>query len=102
LGIARAIQSAVEAGEYTFNRHALERAEERDISPSEIEEALLATNSEVIEDYPDDFRGPSCLILCWTANGRPLHVQVCYPPLVEVVTVYEPDQTKWRDFRRRR
>ena len=100
--LLRAIQSAVTAGDYTFSRHGFERAEERDISPGQVEQALLTTNAEIIEDYPEDFRGASCLVLGWTEDGRPLHVQVCYPPLVEVVTVYEPDQAKWRDFRKRR
>ncbi len=94
-----AIQDAVRAGDYAFTPHAFQRAEERDVTPGEVEEALLAGNAEIIENYPGDSRGPSCLISGWTYTQRPIHVQVCYPPLIEVITVYEPDKTKWRDFR---
>ncbi len=52
-----AIQEAVRQGDFTYSAHAFERAEERDISPIEIEEAILATNAEIIEDYADDSRG---------------------------------------------
>ena len=100
--LLRAIQALVKARDYGFTVHGFEQAEERDITPEEIERALLAANAEIIEDYPEDERGACCLILGWTEDRRPLHVQVCYPPLVEVVTVYEPDEARWRDFRKRR
>lgn len=65
-------------------------------------EAIAA--GEVIEDYPDDKYGPSCLIYGKTRAQRPLHVQCSYPsrPLVRVITLYEPDPEKWIDNRTRR
>jgi len=68
-----------------------------------MDEALLGP-AEIIEDYPDDKYGPSCLILGFTRRGRPLHVQCSYPsrPLVKIVTLYEPDDDLWTDFRRRK
>ena len=82
--------------------HAVHQAEERRITPVEVEEALLADGSEIIEDYPDDARGPSCLILGWTRKRRPLHIQVSYPPMVFVITVYEPTADRWISYRTRR
>jgi hypothetical protein len=38
-------------------------------------EQAVSMRSEVIEDYPEDKYGPSCLILGFTVYGRPLHVQ---------------------------
>ncbi|MFZ0727812.1 MAG: DUF4258 domain-containing protein, partial [Desulfobacterales bacterium] len=75
----------------------------RDISVAEVA-AAIATRSEVIEDYPDDKYGPSCLILGYTKKGRPLHVQCSYPSrtLVKIITLYEPDPDLWIDFRARR
>lgn len=60
--------------------------------------------SEVIEDYPTDKYGPSCLLLGFTLADRPLHAQVSYPerPLIKVVTVYQPDEKRWIDHRHRR
>lgn len=61
-------------------------------------------NGEVIEDYPEDKYGPTCLILGFTQAGRALHVQCSYPSrvLVKIVTLYEPDPEAWIDFKVRR
>jgi hypothetical protein len=75
---------------------------ERHIAVGEVKEAVLVKSAEIIEDYPDDPRGPSCLILGMTAKGRPLHVQCSYPPGVVVITAYEPETTEWLDWRTRR
>ncbi len=52
---------------------------------------------EVIEDYPQDKYGPSCLVLGRTRAGRPLHVHCTYPsrPLLKIITAYEPGLTEW-------
>lgn len=88
---------------YEFSKHAVDQSVIRGISVSEAEEAICG-QSEVIEDYPKDKYGPSCLILGFTASGRPLHVQCSYPsrPLVKIITLYEPDPEQWTDFRIRR
>ena len=65
----------------------------RAIDAFEIEEAVIA--GDIIEDYPDDKYGPSCLIVGKTKAGRVLHVQVSYPPHVKVITVYEPSLNEW-------
>ena len=96
------IHSAISSRAYGFTLHAVRQAEERRITPGEVEEAVLAEAAEIIEDYPEDPRGSSCLMLGWTAVGRPLHIQVSYPPLVWVVTVYEPTPDKWIGHRTRR
>lgn len=85
---------------YVLTDHASDRTIKRDIDDFEIEEAVIA--GEVIEDYPDDKYGPSCLILGVTQAGRYLHVQVSYPPTVKVITVYEPAPDKWHDDLRTR
>jgi hypothetical protein len=75
---------------------------QRDISVREVEEALLNTDAEVIEDYPEDTRGSSCLILGFTTDGRPCHIQCTYPPNVAIITAYEPNPEEWIEWRRRR
>ena len=55
---------------------------------------------EIIEDYPEDSRGHSCLILGKGGNGRPIHI-VCAPKdeYLAVITTYIPDRVQWtRDF----
>ena len=48
---------------------------------------------DLIEDYPDDPRGHSCLLLGRGKNGRPIHV-VCAPTknYVAVITSYVPSR----------
>ena len=72
-------------------------------SVAEMEEAITG-GSEVVEDYPDDKYGPSCLILGFTKAGRALHMHCSYPsrPLIKIVTLYEPDPDLWVDFRIRK
>ena len=88
--------------EFEFSRHALDQTVLRRISVGEIRDAV--EHGELIEDYPNDKYGPSCLILGRTQAGRPLHVQCSYPsrPMIKVVTVYEPDPDRWVDFRLRK
>ncbi|MCH7718540.1 MAG: DUF4258 domain-containing protein [Chloroflexi bacterium] len=97
-----AIREVISSRRYLFTLHAIHQAEERKITPREVEQALLAISAEIIEDYPDDPRGSSCLVLGVTARGRMLHVQVTYPPAGWIITVYEPDEEKWIDARVRR
>ncbi len=97
------IQDKILRGQYELSKHAVDQSIVRDISTSEIEEAA-SNRSQIIEDYPDDKYGPTCLILGFTNSGRPLHLQCSYPsrPLIKVVTLYEPDKALWVDFRTRR
>jgi hypothetical protein len=97
------VRDKVGRREYEFTKHAVDQSVIRDIQVKELEEALLG-RSEVIEDYPDDERGPSCLILVFTSAGRPLHVQVSYPSRLrlKIITLYEPDPTLWIEFRQRK
>jgi hypothetical protein len=68
----------------------------------EVREAVAV--AVVIEDYPGDKYGPSCLLLGFTATSRPLHIQCSYPsrPLVKIITLYEPDPNQWIDLRTRK
>jgi len=88
---------------YEFSKHAVDQSIVRDISIAEVEEAISG-GGEIIEDYPDDKYGPSCLILGFTNAGRPLHLQCSYPSrtLIKIITLYEPDMDIWADFRIRK
>lgn len=80
---------------YLFTAHASQRGVQRGINSTDIEEAVIA--GEVIEDYPDDKYGPSCLILGTTISGKVLHIQVSYPPNVKLITLYEPSSDEWEN-----
>ena len=97
------IRNMIATRQYEFSKHALDQSIMRGICVSELEEAI-SNQSEVIEDYPDGKYGPSCLVLGFTFNGRPLHIHCSYPsrPLIKIVTLYEPDPGLWFDNRIRK
>lgn len=80
---------------FLLTAHASSRAVEREIDVNEIVAAILS--GEMIEDYPGDKYGPSCLVRGTTNKQRILHVHISYPPQVKVITVYEPDPAEWDD-----
>jgi len=96
------ISSKIREGLYEYSQHAVDQSIVRMISTKEIHEAI--ERGKIIEDYPDDKYGPSCLIYGKTNEGRPIHVQCSYParPLVKIITVYEPDPALWINFEIRR
>ncbi len=96
------IRKKIAAGSFEFSKHAVDQSILRRISVQEIRYAIRI--GEIIEDYPNDKYGPSCLVFGMTTENRPLHIQCSYPsrPLVKIVTLYEPDEDLWIDFRMRR
>lgn len=94
------LKKAFQDKTYIMTAHGSDRAVKRRIRSAEIEEAI--TSGEVIEDYLDDKYGPSCLILGYTEDQRPLHIQVSYPTKIKVITVYEPSLDEWEEDLRMR
>jgi hypothetical protein len=74
---------------------------ERMISTYEVQQVI--EKGELIEDYPEDVRGHSCLILGYGKNSRPIHV-VCAPKedYLAIITAYLPDSEQWEDHFRKR
>jgi len=86
-----------------FLPHAIQQMARPDrmISVTEVERVIL--NGEVIEEYPDDPRGRSCLMM-HLSGDRCIHV-VCAPKsdYLAIITVYLPDVELWElDFRTRK
>ncbi|MGB3405145.1 MAG: DUF4258 domain-containing protein [Microcoleaceae cyanobacterium] len=89
--------------QFEFSKHAVDQSIIRQVRVQEIREAIA--NGQVIEDYPQDKYGPSCLICGITEIQRPIHVQCSYPgrTLIKIITVYEPDPQRWNaNFTQRR
>ena len=96
------IRERIGSGDYVISFTHTEKLRERKIGARDVEEAIR--DGVIIEDYPDDPRGPSCLIL-GLSTGRPLHV-VCgrlEQHRILIITAYEPDPAEWEsDWRTRR
>ena len=86
-----------------FLPHAIQQMSlpSRMISGEEVEDVVW--NGEVIENYPEDLRGHSCLMLGYGEIKRAVHI-VCAPrdEYLAIITAYLPDPAVWsEDFRRR-
>jgi len=82
--------------------HAAERFRERGINISDIRNAI--NSGEIIEDYPNSYPYPSCLILGKNLRGEEIHVVLSDEGTASrIITTYFPDIDKWsEDFRVRR
>lgn len=67
-----------------------------------LEYALM--HGELLEDYPGDPRGPSCLVLSFAQQGYPIHAVCGKTPRgdMRIITVYIPMPPKRLDPRTRR
>ncbi len=94
---------AASAKKVLFLPHALRQMIRPDRMISRDEVRRVIAEGEVIEDYPDDPRGHSCLLLGYGQANRPIHL-VCSPKddYLAIITTYVPDKNEWSpDFRTR-
>jgi hypothetical protein len=87
-----------------FLPHAVKQMSRPDrmISVREVRRVVL--RGEIVEDYPEDARGRSCLMLGTGEAGRKIHV-VCAPrgEYLAIITAYVPETDEWDSgFRIRR
>ncbi len=86
-----------------FLSHAVRQMSRPDRMITTVEVYHVVESGEVIEDYVDDARGHSCLILGFGTEDRPIHV-VCSPKpdFLAIITAYLPEHDAWSvDFRMR-
>lgn len=84
-----------------FTVHAIQQMSHVDRLITREEVEFVIETGELLEDYPDDPRGHSCLI--GGRLSRPIHV-VCAPKAqyLAIITAYPPDPDQWADdFSRR-
>lgn len=96
------IRENVQNGFYDISGHAEEERRNDSLTMADLKEAV--NDGKIIEKYPDDPRGPSCLVLGYS-RGIPIHL-VCgeYPSgKTIIITVYRPDPVLWDEaFEKRR
>ena len=74
---------------------------DRIVTRREVREVIM--HGEVIEDYPEDPRGHSCLLLGFGGEGRAIHVVCAHrEEYLAIITAYLPDADEWSaDFKMR-
>ncbi len=87
-----------------FTPHAVNQMNRPDrlITRHEVIEVIL--HGEIIEDYPEDVRGHSCLLMALVSTGRVIHV-VCAPKrdYLTIISAYIPSPDRWEsDFKTRK
>ncbi len=90
---------AADIDNFKVTQHMTERIKERGIKLRAIQAAIRG--GEIIEQYPEDYPFPSCLVL----NLSPL-LHVCVGlggGKLWIITAYVPDTNAWeRDFKTRK
>lgn len=82
--------------------HGQLRLNERNISVDDVMNAI--NNGEIIEQYPQDFPFPSCLILGISIKNKYIHIVVSInEDKIYLITAYLPTTDKWSaDFKSRK
>ena len=96
------LQKLCENGSIRWTGHILKRLMQRGIFQVSVVQAIRS--GEIIEQYPDDYPYPSCLLLGTTEAGEALHI-VCVigEGKVWLITAYHPDPDEWEsDLKTRR
>jgi hypothetical protein len=93
------IQNLAARGEVEISRHGFKELAADDISIQDVLAGVPA--AEVIEEYPDYFKGPAIMTLQRDGAGKPIHLLWGVPagqskPAV-LVTAYRPDRVRWED-----
>lgn len=96
------IQLKLQNNQFDLSGHAEKEKQQDKITYFEIDEAFQTL--EIIEDYPNDHRGHSCLVLGFTYERKPLHFVLgnLEEEKVLIVTMYRPTVEEWIDYRVRR
>jgi len=85
-----------------WTTHCLQRMGERDIKRDDVKHCVM--NGEIIEQYPDDFPNPSCLVFGITLSNTILHVVAGSDgDNIYIITAYYPSEDKFEsDMKTRR
>lgn len=79
-----------------WSSHIVLRLLQRGISQGDVENAILT--GEIIEQYPDDYPCPSCLVLGFTLRKEMIHVVVgLNGETLYMITAYFPDLWIWNE-----
>ena len=95
------IRTDITQQSYEISIHADDERLADGLTVLQLEVAL--SNCEVLERYPDDPRGESCLVLGFTREDTPIHTVCGRNPAghLILITVYIPTMPKWREPRTR-
>lgn len=85
-----------------MSEHASNRCTQREITQKDIKNCVMT--GEIIEQYPEDFPWPSCLIFGYATDNRIIHVVVSdNGEYSKIITAYIPNEETFEsDLRTRK
>ncbi|MBQ9360328.1 MAG: DUF4258 domain-containing protein [Lachnospiraceae bacterium] len=87
------VRELIKKGNLLWSVHCVAKMQERGISRKDVLNCI--SSGEIIEDYPDDYPTPSCLIFGMKENGEIIHtVAGCDGEKVYIITAYKPNKDK--------
>ena len=90
------LRSYYEQEKVIITVHAQERLRQRGIRAKDVRNCIMT--GEIIEQYPDDFPYPSCLIFGQSVKGKTLHVVASDEGTgSRIITAYFPDNIKFEN-----
>lgn len=90
------LRRCYEQNKIIISVHAQERLRQRNIKQKDIMSCVMT--GEIIEQYPEDFPFPSCLIFGRIQDGRVIHVVMSYEGTFgRIITAYIPNTEKFKD-----
>ena len=79
-----------------ISEHGQNRCRERGIKQKDIRNCIMT--GEIIEQYPDDFPFPSCLVYGYDLSNRVIHVVISSEgESGRIITAYIPNTEKFQD-----
>lgn len=97
------VRAAITVGRVHASEHAYDEAVADGLTIAAVINGTA--HGVAIEDYPDDMRGPSCLVLLPADEAIPVHAVWAFDAgsgRAILVTVYRPDRARWSDDLRER
>jgi len=96
------LRTLCENGHIVWTTHVTMRLQERGIFPTDIINCI--TSGDIIEQYPNDYPYPSCLIFGTNTDGKYIHSVIGYNGYeLCFITAYYPTSDKWEsDFKTRK
>lgn len=98
----KVLRAYYEQDRVIISKHALERCRQRGIKQKDIKNCIFS--GEIIEQYPEDFPFPSCLIFGYAIDDKIIHVVASDEGTASrIITAYIPDTNKFEmDLRTRK
>lgn len=90
------IRELCATGKIKWTIHVLRKLQERGIYREDVYCAI--GNGKIIEQYPEDYPYPSCLVFGKDLQNNPLHMVIgSYGTILYLVTAYTPDSEHFHD-----